>query len=733
MSGDVRGLFAELGVELPHRDGELSIRCFANADAHRNGDRRPSLSLNTASGAWNCHSCGAKGGPYDAALACGRTSADAMRLLERFGLRRDTAAAQVTRAQATPLVTENELDRHRTRLRDAPDVQARLEELRGWTPEAIERLELGFDGGRVVFPLRDMSGVLAGVARYAHDPVRRNGGAKMVADKGSRRELFPAPETLEPGATVWLVEGEPDAVLLHSFGLAATAVPGVAKWSAEWAARFAGRRVIVCFDSDAAGREAARRAADGLAGIAAEVRLLDLGPELDDGTDLSDVFGSARGDTERTEAREILERSATRAARVDRPAETLDGSGLLDELVSFVRTYVSLSEVQAVAVALWILHTHAFEAADTTPYLSIGSAEKGSGKTRLLETLELLVAKPWYTGRVTAAVLARKVHAEGPTLLLDESDAAFNGDETYSEGLRGMLNSGHRRGGKTSVCVGQGANISYTDFGTFAPKAIAGIGVLPDTVAHRSIRVEMKRKRPDEPIARFRHRDTVAAAEPLRTQAGEWASAHVEELTEARPEVPRELDDRAADGWEPLLAIADLLGGECPARARAAALELSGGEAREDDSIGVRLLADVRRVFDENGDRITSAALIERLVADEDAPWGDWRGKPITSRALARILKRFGIQSRSIRIDDGTTPKGFRREQFEDAWKRYLPVDPGSIRHNATTRMATGIAPFSYPPQDPLVADTKKGSNPHEQRVVADVADRNPETGAEPC
>src|SRR5207245_2293097 len=65
----------------------------------------------------------------------------------------------------------------------------------------------------------------------------------------------------------------------------------------------------------------------------------------------------------------------------------------LDDVLNFIAQYVVLSDAQAVAVCLWIAHTHTFEAAEATPYLAINSAEKASGKTRLLETLELLVAK----------------------------------------------------------------------------------------------------------------------------------------------------------------------------------------------------------------------------------------------------------------------------------------------------------------------------------------------------
>src|SRR5204863_5407829 len=119
-------------------------------------------------------------------------------------------------------------------------------------------------------------------------------------------------------------------------------------------------------------------------------------------------------------------------------------------------------------------------------------------KTRLLEVFELLVAKPWLTGRVTAACLIRKIDHVKPCLLLDESDAAFSGDQQYTEALRGILNTGFQSGGVASCCVGQGANITYKDFRTYCAKAIAGIGHLPDTVADRSIPIRLIRKKPGD-------------------------------------------------------------------------------------------------------------------------------------------------------------------------------------------------------------------------------------------
>jgi hypothetical protein len=354
----------------------------------------------------------------------------------------------------------------------------------------------------------------------------------------------------------------------------------------------------------------------------------------------------------------------------------------LGDVELFVRRYVVLTASQSVAIALWVAHTHAFEAADATPYLAITSAEKRSGKTRLLEVLELIVSRPWFTGRTTTAALTRKIDAVAPTLLLDESDAAFKGGQEYAETLRGVLNTGYRRGGKTTVCVVQGSSISYADLNTFSPKAIAGIGDLPDTVADRSIPIRLTRRALDEPVEKFRRRDAEDQAESTRQSLESLASHHMEELRDARPEEVGALDDRAADVWEPLLAIADLAGDAWPALARAAAVELSTGLEAEDASLGVELLTDVRRIFDSLGaEKISLKDLASKLAEIEEAQWGDMRGREITGRDVGRMLKPYRIRARSVRLGSERTARGFKREQFEDAWARYLrppvPADDG--------------------------------------------------------
>jgi Protein of unknown function (DUF3631) len=245
-------------------------------------------------------------------------------------------------------------------------------------------------------------------------------------------------------------------------------------------------------------------------------------------------------------------------------------------------------------------------------------------------------------------------------------------------------------------CVGEGANQDVGEFMVFCPKVLAGIGNLPDTVADRSLPIRLERRTRDQKIERFRERDLQDETVELRDRLERFAIQHVDGLRAARPELPDELDDRGQDMAEPLLAIADLAGGDFPTEARRAIVELRGGVPVEDDQIGVRLVADIRAVLGDD-DRITSKVLLDQLKDLDESPWPEWgkRGRGLSAKTLADLLRAFGIRSRSIKLKGGSSAKGFLSKQFEDAWTRYLPSDPSktppetSPRHKPHSRAKT--------------------------------------------
>jgi hypothetical protein len=370
----------------------------------------------------------------------------------------------------------------------------------------------------------------------------------------------------------------------------------------------------------------------------------------------------------------------------------------LKAIARFVRRFVVLSDDQLAALALYVVHTHAYEAAETTPYVSASSAEKRSGKTRLLEVLELLVGNPLPTSNISDAALFRAIAERKPTLLFDEIDAIFGPRARDREDLRGMLNAGYRRGAVALRMGGQNMR-TLEAFPVYCPKVFAGIGELPDTIRDRCIRIRLERRTRDERIERFRRRDALEQAESIRQSVESLAAFHADALTYARPGLPNELDDRAQDVWEPLLAIAELAGGDWSARARAAAVALSTGEERGDDSLGVRLLADIRDVFESNRTtRYPTADLITELAKVEESPWGDWFGKTISPQAIGKLLKPYRIKTMPVWVD-GETHRGYKLEQFKDAWLRVLGV--------RGVRGVRGESPSGAAPNTPNTPNTQ--------------------------
>lgn len=354
----------------------------------------------------------------------------------------------------------------------------------------------------------------------------------------------------------------------------------------------------------------------------------------------------------------------------DAPEVQADLSGLLAQVRDLLCAYIAFfSDAQATACALWTAHTYVVEQADCSPYLSITSAEKRSGKSRLLNLLELLVKSPWQAVSPTAATVYRTIEAVEPTLLLDEVDAIFGSRSETNEALRAVLNAGHRKGQWVPRC--EPPKFDVKKYNVFCPKALAGIGDLPDTVADRSISIRLKRRAPAEHVRRWRHREVEEDAIPIRDGLAEWAESA--DLREARPELPNELNDRAMDGWEPLLAIADAAGGQWPGWARAAAVELDGDTEVAEASWGIRLLTDLAEIFaGRSDDAIPSRELLEILNDLDESPWGGFRdSRGLDGRGLAHKLRPYDIRPTTFR-DGAGTHKGYRREHLADAFTRYL-------------------------------------------------------------
>jgi putative DNA primase/helicase len=352
-------------------------------------------------------------------------------------------------------------------------------------------------------------------------------------------------------------------------------------------------------------------------------------------------------------------------------ADEVDGAELLDEITEFIQRFIICDERVAEAVTLWIAFTWFIDQVQVAPLLIITAPEKRCGKSQLLTIVSKLCRKPLIASNLSTASIFRVMELHGPTLLVDEFDTFLK----QNDEARGIINSGHTR--QTAFVLRLvGDDHELMQFSTWGAKALSGIGHLQDTLMDRAIIVELRRKLPHEKVDRIRH----AKAKDfkiLRSKLARYAADSATAVEEARPDLPENLNDRAQDNWEPLIAIADHAGGEWPKIVRRTATYISAD--KDSLSLSTELLKDIKRILKNSrySKKILSDELIRELTNDHDGPWEHYkynRGAAITPRQVARLLAAYGIKSKVIR-GGNYTKRGYSTADFMDAFERYLPSE----------------------------------------------------------
>ena len=354
--------------------------------------------------------------------------------------------------------------------------------------------------------------------------------------------------------------------------------------------------------------------------------------------------------------------------------ELSDGAKLLSDVHEFTGRFVAFpSEEAHIAHTLWIMHTHLMGCWDSTPRLAMLSPEPECGKTRVLEVSELLVPGPVEAINVTPAYLFRKVAdpAGRPTILFDEIDTVFGPKARENEEIRGLLNAGHRIGAVAGRCVVHGKTVLTEEIPAYCAVAMAGIGDLPDTIMGRSVILRMRRRAPNEVVTPWRRRVYFDEGNALHERMGLWAQLIENDLMDTWPEMPDGIEDRAADVWEALLAVADAAGGEWPDQARNACITLVAESRSSSPSLGIRLLGDLKDVF-RTENHMATLDILNALHDIGEAPWAELRGKPLDPRGLSWRLKPYSVKPRDVRIGDKVV-RGYYSTDLWDAWERYLP------------------------------------------------------------
>lgn len=336
---------------------------------------------------------------------------------------------------------------------------------------------------------------------------------------------------------------------------------------------------------------------------------------------------------------------------------------LVDDIKAYVSRFVTVGADELHVIALWVLHTWTFGPEVphpyTTPYLYIYSAEKRSGKTRLLEVLETIVRNPARVTDPSAAVLFRSIEIEQPTVMVDEADAVWSGAK--NESLRGAINAGYKTGGKVPRI--EKGEVRY--FSVFAPKALAGIdnNMLPDTIRDRCLPIHMHRQ-PAGTSEQFFSWDVDTIAEPLRERIEKWVKTDYLKLSQDRPKAFAEVGDRAWEICMPLVQISKGFKSMYAPTKKALVTLLTQDDGREDPA--TRMLSTLREVWEANGNpaSLPTALFLEALNGDDGG--SGWNQKLLSNR-----LRPYGIKSKTIRYKQQVV-RGFSRSDMQDAFARYL-------------------------------------------------------------
>lgn len=401
-------------------------------------------------------------------------------------------------------------------------------------------------------------------------------------------------------------------------------------------------------------------------------------------------------------------------AEVEPYPDPIEPSQLLNDVAAAIRQFIILDSEQADAAALWIAACWFVEVIHCAPICLVNAPEKACGKTQLLTVLGKLAPRAAQASGISPSVLFRMIEAYQPTLLIDEVETVLTKE---NEDLRGLINAGHTRDSAyVWRSVSKGDDFEPRRFRVWGMKAVAGINAdrLAETVTSRSIVINLRKKLPHEKVTRLRNA-APDLFDTLKTKLARLALDYSEHVSGARPFLPEALSDRAQDNWEPLLSIAGCAGVEWKERATRAALKLCGA-GEKTISAGNELLADIQHIFERRrSDKISTTDLIAALCEDDEGAWATYnRGKPISPRQVGRLLDRYEIASKTVRIGNGTA-KGFESSQFSDVFDRYLSCPSKTIDFAVTPSQTNNDAARS-------VTDRKTVTVTPEQRVTLEPA-----------
>jgi len=350
----------------------------------------------------------------------------------------------------------------------------------------------------------------------------------------------------------------------------------------------------------------------------------------------------------------------------------VNGEELLEEIKKTLNRFVILPPGADLILALFYLACRFIDNLDLFPILHISSITRSSGKSILLEICCSFLLRGIMTADISYAAVFRLVDSDKAALCIDEIDELF---KTKPE-LQNFINASYTKKTAEAFVRFDAEGSKERKYSAWGPKIVAGIGdIKSDTTKSRAIKIPLKKKKKKEKVERFRSRKIDKITFDTNKKMARFATDNTDKFVEVMdqdPYLPKELDDRTANNFEPLFAVADLISKETGDDIREIALERMGAQVEEESSNTVLLLRDMKQVFEKEGEVVHTATFVAELNKKEDSSWGGWNnGKGINARNIAKLLKDLEIKSKTLLTKEQQL-KGYKKEWFEDAFSRHV-------------------------------------------------------------
>jgi hypothetical protein len=335
----------------------------------------------------------------------------------------------------------------------------------------------------------------------------------------------------------------------------------------------------------------------------------------------------------------------------------VEGRDQLVRCEKFLRSYVHMRDERLYPLlAVWSIGTYLYPLFSHYGYMFFHSTFPRSGKTRVEEILSHLCFEATVPLNAPTVATIRETAAEGHTVILDTLERwRGKSPEAHCAAME-LLDAGFRNGGTVALMVSAGdGKWKKQSFPVYAPYVLAAIAKesLMDTALDRSFTIEMHRKSIAIKKQKYSFYRCEQECQPLRDDLYRWAlenaallaatydSAELEAQVDAL-----ELNDRAADIWKPLLAIARLMGitEVCQSLTSLAVEMARDSEAAERER--VRAIAQsLRKLVNGNGAAVGKTSdFLSHLLTD---------GLEIPERELHDLLCQWGFSQESKRLDEG--------------------------------------------------------------------------------